>query len=132
MTKILSMVIEKKEGNLKRIVFYWLPPIAYMAVIFYISSRPLKELPIPQIWNFDKVIHAVEYGILGILWFRVLNTATAKRQNVLITAFIITFFYGIFDEAHQYFVPERSSSIYDAIADGFGGWVGIKLYRRRL
>ncbi|OGP32267.1 MAG: hypothetical protein A2073_03725 [Deltaproteobacteria bacterium GWC2_42_11] len=124
------MDIEKGRKRFKNIVFYYLPPIAYMALIFYLSSQSFEELQLPEIWNIDKVIHFIEYGILGILWFRALNITIEKTQIIIIIAFAITFIYGISDEIHQYFVPNRNSSIYDAIADGFGAWVGIVLYRK--
>ena len=110
---------------------YWLPVIAYMAFIFYLSSRPMHEEILPEIWNIDKVIHIVEYGILGILWFRVIGLAWEKSQKVVIIAFTITFLYGISDEFHQYFVPGRNADAFDAIADAIGAWLGIWLYKRR-
>lgn len=101
-----------------------------MALIFYLSSVPYEDLRLPEIWNIDKVIHIVEYGILGVLWFRVIGLAWEKSQKVVIIAFTITFLYGISDEFHQYFVPGRNADIYDAIADAIGAWLGIYLYRR--
>jgi len=53
-------------------------------------------------------------------------------QHAVIIAFTISFLYGISDEIHQYFVPNRSSSVYDVIADGIGIWAGIWLYLRRV
>lgn len=107
----------------------WLPPVAYMALIFYMSSRPAPEGLLPEIWNIDKVIHFIEYGILGILWFRALKTSGANIGRIAIAAFAITFLYGLSDEIHQYFVPERDASVFDAVADGLGGWMGIWLYK---
>lgn len=124
------MVTERKRGSSREIISCWLPPVAYMALIFFMSSRPVPELILPEIWNIDKVIHFIEYGILGILWFRALNTNMDEAREITIAAFTITFIYGISDEIHQYFVPERSASIFDAIADGAGGWAGVWLYGR--
>ncbi len=100
-----------------------------MALIFYMSSRPAPEV-IPDIWNIDKIIHFIEYGILGILWFRALNHSRQKMREIAVAAFFITFIYGVSDEIHQYFVPKRSSSIYDVVADGLGAWVGVWSYIR--
>ena len=102
-----------------------------MGLIFYTSSIPEERLIIPEIWNIDKVIHIVEYGILGVLWFRAISLTWEKSQKVVIIAFTITFFYGISDEFHQYFVPGRNADVFDAIADAIGAWLGIWLYKRR-
>ncbi|MBI5048417.1 MAG: VanZ family protein [Deltaproteobacteria bacterium] len=126
------MAIERrKRVRPKEIIFYWLPPIGYMALIFYMSSQPLEEFQLPDVWNIDKVAHFIEYGVLGIIWFRALNTVSVNSKQIVFVAFAITFLYGISDEIHQHFVPNRNSSIYDAIADGIGAWVGIWLYKRR-
>ncbi|MBI5875471.1 MAG: VanZ family protein [Deltaproteobacteria bacterium] len=123
------MAIEKAmfRGRFKTCLYQWLPPIAYMALIFYISSQSLRGLPLPK--NTDKIIHFIEFGILGILWFRALKTVGVNNKQIVFVAFAITFLYGISDEIHQYFVPERDASVFDAVADGLGGWMGIWLYK---
>ena len=108
---------------------YWLPVIAYMAFIFYLSSRPMHEEILPEIWNIDKVAHFIEYWVLGFLWSRALKSKQEMPKATLI-AFVITFLYAVSDEIHQYFVPNRDASVYDVIADGLGGWLGIWVYRR--
>ncbi|MBI3754297.1 MAG: VanZ family protein [Deltaproteobacteria bacterium] len=124
------MAIEKAmfRGRFKTCLCQWLPPIAYMALIFYISSQSLRGLPLPK--NTDKIIHFIEFGILGILWFRALKTSGAASGKIAIAAFAVTFLYGVSDEIHQYFVPGRDASVYDAIADGLGGWAGVWIYGR--
>jgi VanZ family protein len=131
MIKISSMVTERKKVSFREIISYWLPPVAYMALIFYMSSKPVPEGLFPEIWNIDKAMHSIEYGILGFLWLRAIKNKK-KIQHAASIAFTISFLYGISDEIHQYFVPNRSSSVYDVIADGIGAWVGIWLYTRRV
>ena len=130
MIKISNMVIERKRVSLREIVSYWLPPVAYMALIFYMSSKPEPEGILPDVWNIDKAMHFIEYGILGPLWLRAIKTKE-EIQHAAIIVFTISFLYGVSDEIHQYFVPNRDSSAYDVIADGLGVWAGIWLYKRR-
>jgi len=40
--------------------------LAYMAVIFLLSVRPVPE-SVPGFWQMDKLVHAVVYGVMGIL-----------------------------------------------------------------
>ncbi len=37
--------------------------------------------------------------------------------------------YGISDEIHQIFVPDRVADIYDVIADILGSMIGVMLYQ---
>jgi len=95
--------------------------VIYMALIFYLSSIPLK---FPEIVNkLDPTkfsLHIVEYSILGLLLFNL--TKNFKYSSLIGTL------YGISDEIHQYFVPFRSMDIFDIIADVVGVLIGIKLY----
>jgi len=132
MIRVSHMVIEKRGPKWQTVLGHSLLLASYMVFIFYISSQSFGELQLPEIWGIDKLIHIVEYGILGILWFRTIGAITGNLQIAAAIAFVITFIYGISDEVHQYFVPNRNSSIYDAIVDGLGALLGIWLYRRRL
>lgn len=115
--------------NLKYLVFYWLPVAVYMAFIYYLSSVPYSDLPIPDIWNIDKAIHFLEYAFLAVLWARAISSTKKDYKGFAIAAFLITFFYGISDEIHQFFVPNRFFDPFDIAADGLGAWAGISIYR---
>ena len=47
----------------------WLPPAAYAALIFYLSSIPGLAPPV-DLNNADKLAHLLEYGGFGLLLFR--------------------------------------------------------------
>lgn len=104
--------------------------VAYMGFIFYMSSLSLEDVYLPDIWDFDKLVHAVAYAILGILWFRAIKYSFEIQsvKRIAAMAFIVVVIYGISDEIHQYFVPYRSSDIFDVIADSVGGFIGIWFY----
>ena len=76
-------------------------------------------MPLPH--NTDKLIHMFIYMILGFF----LAGALPERD---LWAIIIGMIYGISDEIHQSFVPFRSSSIYDWIADAVGVIVGVIIF----
>lgn len=61
-----------------------------------------------------------EYGVLAALLLR----ATRKAPLSLLIAGL----YGVSDEVHQYFVPGRSASAYDALADVLGAGVVCGLW----
>jgi VanZ family protein len=97
----------------------WLPVVAYMAVIFGLSS--VSRTP-AFVSGVDKYLHALLYGGLGALLVRAL--AGGWRQPVSLavvaTAIAVGAAYGVSDEFHQSFVPMRSVEAMDVVADTVG------------
>jgi VanZ family protein len=96
-----------------------------MAVIFALSGIPnLKELP-GGISDFTG--HFVGYGLLGALVVRAVAGArwAGVTAGAAARAWIISGLYGVSDELHQHFVPGRSTSAIDWIADALGAAVSI-------
>jgi VanZ family protein len=95
-----------------------------MAVIFFASSVPGDELP-GHFW--DKGVHFFVYGGLGVLFLLPLAAArlsqvTPKSAGV---AVLLSTLYGMFDEVHQAFTPERSPDVRDLVADALGAALGV-------
>ncbi|KCZ71155.1 putative membrane protein [Candidatus Methanoperedens nitroreducens] len=72
--------------------------------------------------NFDKVQHIVIYAGFGfLLYFTLRNSSNpALRDHAFIFAVIIGTVYGAIDEFYQVFVPGRTASIWDLLADSIG------------
>jgi VanZ family protein len=105
----------------------WLPPLAYMLVIFYFSSES-RPMPIVTEHVWDKLLHFLEYGGLGALWYRALRGEGLSGTRAVIGAAVATAAYGASDEWHQSFVPLRDASIRDWLTDLLGGSLGAGLY----
>jgi VanZ family protein len=131
---------------------YWLPPLAWMALIWSVSSDlgstdhsagpfawiigALFPWATPAQVHLAHVVarkcgHMVEYAILAALWFRTLYagrrlpfTSSARL------ALAISIVWAIIDELHQSFVPSRSASAMDVIFDSTGA--GLVLLALRL
>ncbi|MFQ5586510.1 MAG: VanZ family protein, partial [Thermodesulfobacteriota bacterium] len=118
-----------KRGELR---LFWLPLVAYMGLIFYLSSRPDLPDVMPGLTFGDKVAHLAAYALLAVLWVRALEKrwTAIDEKRLFIIAVLCTGLYGISDEIHQYFVPGRSADFLDAIADIAGGMVGARLSLR--
>lgn len=117
--------------NLKKhhILAYWLPLVAYCAVIFIQSSRP-APVELSGWYAGDKLLHLAGYAVLGALCVRALGTLRL-RQNIrllMVVSILFSFLYGISDEIHQYFVPSRQADMLDALFDGLGGALGVFFY----
>jgi VanZ family protein len=95
-----------------------------MGIIFYFSSstRPqaLQETP-------DYVLHSMEYFGLGFLAARCFRfTFQGSRAALLFLASVLfCTLYGVSDEFHQSFVPERASSVADMVFDMIGSTAGV-------
>jgi len=104
----------------------------YMGIVFILSviKVPGGADPFP---GFDKVVHFSIYGLMGILWARVFFSARSSRlrvtpRRVIIKVLAVTFFYGLFIEFVQGFLPARDASFFDALANGAGGGIGASVY----
>ena len=109
----------------------WLPPLALMVVIFYLSHQPdlSSGLGIVDLVG-RKLVHAAEYALLCVLWWRALRTV-ASRSAAISMALAISVGYAATDELHQTFVPGRHGSPVDVGIDAFGAAVAAFLLRRR-
>ena len=114
------------------LVYLWLPLLAWMGLIFYLSAQP--DLPHPDTgWlglALSSGAHAFVFGVLAILWARVLG----ERRHALLFAFLLTMLYALSDEFHQAFVPGRYPDLWDLLSDALGAALALALWawwRRR-
>ncbi|HEY5627501.1 MAG TPA: VanZ family protein [Nitrospira sp.] len=126
MEKVLSA---SQENTRWLIIWYWLPVLLYAALIFYLSSLPHPEEQLPDFLLkkvSDKLLHFVEYGVLGVFGYRAFRWAAgpAAARHAILLAILAASLYGVSDEIHQAFVPFRESSWLDWVADTIGGAIG--------
>ena len=132
---------------------YWLPPLAWMALIWAASSEigsadhsagPFGWLVTilfpwatpPQVDVAHAIVrklgHMIEYAILAALWFRTLHAG--QRRSFTSSARIalaISVAWAITDELHQSFVPSRTASALDVMFDSTGATLCLLLARLR-
>ena len=127
----------------KHFLRYWLPVIAWIAVIFtfssdlfsaehtgsvleYIIVRTVGELE-PRTFEYlhfivRKLAHVIEYAILGLLLFRAwrgerkIEWRLSWARHALGMVIVV----AAVDEFHQSFVASRGSSPRDALLDTLG------------
>jgi VanZ family protein len=93
--------------------------VIHMCAIFFFSS--ISHLPQPETgYDLSTLAHLLEYAILGFL----LSAAVGIEKKKVFAAILIAGLYGVTDEVHQFFVPGRVASIYDAASDFLGAVVG--------
>ena len=123
-----------RQGAMAQVFWYWVPVALYAGVIFYLSaqSHPEEQLPSFLLKDVsDKVLHAVEYGILAVLCYRAFRWAagSAVARQAVVLAIVTASVYGVTDEVHQFFVPFRESSWLDWLADTIGATIGAISWR---
>ena len=111
------------------IALAWLPAIAYMGIIWALSSMELGSLPVSRFHFGAKGVHFVEYTILGFLVAHATLRTWPRHHPVrtLLLAIFITGVWGFVDEIHQGMVPGRTSELLDLIADLCGATAGAML-----
>lgn len=110
---------------MKKVLWYWGPPLVWMSIIFFFSSRESVAVSDVYTWNFIffKTLHMIEYAGLYFLLFRAIlqnDRSSDLKKRALIAAFVLTFLYAVSDEIHQTYVPTREGTFRDVGIDVFG------------
>jgi VanZ family protein len=106
--------------SLKRGAGLWLPPLALMAVIFFLSDQPDLSSGLGG-WDLvlRKIAHFAEYALLCFLLWRPLRTVVAPG-NAALVALAIASAFAATDEWHQSFVEGRHGTPVDWLIDTAG------------
>ena len=105
----------------------YLPTILVCTLVLILSAINIGVLPKTDVPSADKIVHTIMYfSITGML---MLNQTSYFRNQItkvqLYFAFLFSVGFGILMEIIQYFLPWRSGSIYDLIANTFGTIIAI-------
>jgi len=118
---------------LKKAVFFWLPPVLWMGLMFFLSS--FHKIQVTDVgWaNFvtRKLAHLIEYAVLCFLFFRGFkNTTGLSLIKILLLAFFLTIIYSLTDEYHQTFISGRTGRSLDIFIDSLGAVFGLIFSRK--
>jgi VanZ family protein len=116
---------------------YQLPAILWAILIFVASSIPNATLPDLRFIPADKAVHLFVYLVLCALIYRALHFQKRfllMKRSALLIAFLLSVMYGMSDEFHQMFVPNRVADVDDLAADTLGAllFVLVLLILRKL
>ena len=136
---------------------YWLPALAWTALIFLFSSglfssehtghflRSLLEwlvgrIPQPRFeflhFLVRKAAHLTVYAVLSVLWFRARRGPRSGWQSDwALLALLVSTLVALGDEFHQSFIPSRTGTPWDVVLDSFGAllaqaWVALSARRK--
>ena len=125
---------------MRRILRHWLPPLAWMLLIFGFSAQPdLPHAPGPWLDTLLKKLgHALAYGVLAWLYQRALRQRSSEGHvpiTLRIVSVSLAVIYALSDEYHQTLVPGRDGNLLDVAVDGVGACGAMlldwRLERRR-
>lgn len=118
----MSDLGSERRTALRELAWYWLPPLAWMGLIFFLSAQP--QLPSPPEPVLDLILkkgaHFGVYAVLAFLWWRALSRTRMSGRAALGLALVITLAYSLSDEVHQSFVPGRRPALFDVLIDAVG------------
>lgn len=78
----------------------------------------------------DSLFHSVEFFAVGLMMARCADPVPGNPRRLLplLLALAGVLAFGVFDEWHQSFVPDRQPSLLDIRSDLLGGTAGILIY----
>lgn len=102
--------------------------VAWGLFLFVLTSWPSPpEVPVvSSIPNFDKLVHAVLYGVEGFLLYFAIRWRSGARfswKRALLIG-LVMMVWGSLDEIHQLWIPGRSCEVADAVTDTIAGLLG--------
>ena len=99
----------------------WLSPFALMGLIFFLSAQPDLTTGL-GVWDLigRKLVHAAEYALLALLWWRALRRAGAPAPRAALLGLVVSVAYACVDEYHQTYVEGRHGSPVDVGIDALG------------
>ncbi|MBR57468.1 MAG: hypothetical protein CMH54_05340 [Myxococcales bacterium] len=110
-----------QHKHVRRIEYIWIGVgIAWATLIWLLSSVPSSGLSRPPFVGADKVVHFLLFAVLGFAWVRGLRPGFAFLWGLV----VLVAAYGVLDEWHQTWVPGRTATIGDVIADALGSIIG--------
>ncbi len=101
----------------------WLPPVLWLLFIFVLSSMSIPVAKLKAFRHQDKLVHFIEYGVLGMLLVRGAFLSMERRRRNFWFCILVAVLYGLSDEFHQSFVPYRTADWMDWVADSLGAFV---------
>jgi VanZ family protein len=111
-------------------LYYWLPVLLWMGMIFVASSRSSLPFVLNKTVDFatKKAGHVTEYGVLAFLLWRAISKGRGwPALPSFGGAFVLSLLYAVSDEFHQTLVPGRAGRLTDVGFDALGVLLALGL-----
>ena len=108
-------------------VIDWRLLVAWMALIFALSSIPNNFAESDSAIPAGKIAHGIEFAVLALILAWLARQRGYRRAIAFAAAVVLSTLYGVTDEVHQRFVPGRDVSRPDLAADVIGAIAGASM-----
>lgn len=108
----------------------WIPVILISLFILILTSIPRIPTPERKIHFLDKIAHFIIYFIWGYSLARVWRMKTIHTKLFISSIIIFIILFPVFDELHQYLIPERNPSFLDCVCDIAGAIAGLSIFAK--
>ena len=104
----------------------WAAVVAWMGAIFWLSSRSTLPRPPGASPSLVSVLgHLGAYAVLALLLAWALLATGRRLPGTFALAWVLAVLYGVTDEIHQSFVPNRHPDLFDVLTDATGAAVAL-------
>lgn len=118
-------------------ILYWSPVAALLLLQAWLSAQSALPAMLAfalEIPNGDKLVHAGYFFLIGLFTVRAARWGEGwSRTRTVLIVLLLGTVYGLVDEFHQTFTPNRDSDPWDLVADVTGAacaaLVGERLWR---
>ena len=123
---LLTRLYNFFESNKKRYVYY--PLLVYWLILLGLTSYPTNSMP--KFGIGDKFEHLIAYLLLSILLYLTFHSQNKYKKlkgNPALFTIIVSFFYAIIDELHQYYIPGRYCDLLDLVSNFIGVLLAVTM-----
>ena len=106
---------------------YKILAVSYTLWLTAVSLTPLKGLQLPSFHFADKIVHFFLYFFLVLFWLLAYPELKFKKLQLFVLAVLL----GVVIEfLQEFYVPNRTGDVFDALANTLGALVGLVFYQR--
>lgn len=109
---------------------YLFAALSWTSIIFFLCLIKSSEIPVINIVNLDKLVHAFFHFVFTILWFLYCKKQfkNVHSNEPLVFVFVLSVIYGIAIEIAQLlFTTTRSADVLDVVANMLGAVAGVSV-----
>lgn len=114
---------------MRRQLFLW-AVILWACVISFFCLVQLNDVPLGNVSNIDKVVHAFFHFVLTSFCYLFLKDqmSSVNQAKPLVFSFLFSFVFGIVIEISQeLFTISRHADVYDVFANTFGAVLAVAI-----